>query len=455
MNNRTKLQLRDREACYRDYEKLVQKQSYVDFQNALLAPTADVYVSELLRTSSGVEDVVRGKLALVTGVSLDSVGFYVAQELALQCGMHVVLLGKSAASLERCVTAMQEEAHRRQPTDPKPVLYTSKFKLSSLDSVHKAANACHAIASKAQYDHQISILVNAAVVGTDQARLTEDEIEYNTGCNFVATHFLTRLLLQLLLRAATDHYKPRVVLTSSIGHVLGRKFNPSRLVKCPQEGGAPEGYIVWNEEKGILEDCESQSAAEKPTESLWRILTTRSLDPPSPLEPDWQRVGTQVGRSKLAVLADAVHMARLYPQFCITSHHPGCITTSTSNNTTNSNSINESNNNNNNNNRLLSESDDGMHHRFSPSQAACAALRAALDPVFNGNDSSSSGLYLHCDGTPWHPFLPEAKNKITGESLDWETYCAACYQAAENVLHDLDLSLDDDVKEQNAENGRG
>ena len=78
-------------------------------------------------------------------------------------------------------------------------------------------------------------------------------------------------------------------------------------------------------------------------------------------------------------------------------------------------------------------------HRLTPSQAALAALRAALDPAFNHstNDDPAPGTYLHCDGQPWHPYYPTARNRTTGEAIDWQGYCAAVFQAAEIVLEDL------------------
>ena len=405
--------MRDKEACYRDYEQLVRTQSYVDFQNALLAPNADTYVRRLIQQSPQAREDIEGKLAVVTGVSCGSVGFHVAQELALQCDMHVILLGKSATNLERCVMDLEKEARQRKLPDPK--VYTHKYKLASLQSVKEAADSCKTIAAKCEYSNHIAVLVNAAAVGSNEARLTEEDIEYNTGCNFVATHCLTQMLVPLLLGTATETYKPRVVLTSSIGHVFGRKFNPSRLVKNPEEGGAPEGYIVWNERIGSIEEYQPP---EKPTERLWRMI--RNEPPP---DPDWQRVGTQVGRSKMAILANAVHMARIYPQLCITSHHPGSIKGGP-------NAIGDFSN-------LLENM-----HRYSPSQGARAALRAAIDPDFNAAPELNGGIYLHCDGNPWHPFQPEARNPTTGERIDWETYCAACFQAAENLLEDLGFLVD-------------
>ena len=465
------LTLRDRSDCNADYEQLVRTQSYVEFQNALLAPNADDYVRQLLQESSchdAPAALLQGQLAVVTGVSScgstaaaaaenGSVGFCIAQELALQCGMHVILLGKSATSLERCVTQLRAEAVRRKNTSLSsntaaaetttssssdvvlPKLYTCPYRPSSLQSVQDAADFCESVA-RTHHDQRLAILVNASTVGCDQARLTENDMEYNVGCNWIAAHYLTRRLLPLLLRQAdvaaavsgttssSIFYRPRVILTSSIGHVLGRKFNPSRFIQCPAEGGAPPGYLVWNPEAGTLTNTEAEQQASCQsmpwTGRLWRVISNGSISSSHSAtaglvqdEPDWQRVGTQVGRSKMAVLADAMHMAKLYPQLCITSHHPGLCTPPNNRNRNN-------------------DSESKRLHRLTPSQAARAALRAALDPEFN-TFNKGYGYYLHCDGQPWHPFYPTARNRTNGEPIDWEDYCAAVFQAAEVVLVDL------------------
>lgn len=59
-------------------------------------------------------------------------------------------------------------------------------------------------AAKDQFDGQLHIFVNHANVGSDVAKLTEDNIEYNTGCNFVANHYLIILMLPLLLKTASS-----------------------------------------------------------------------------------------------------------------------------------------------------------------------------------------------------------------------------------------------------------
>lgn len=240
---------RSAEDCDHDYHTLRRTGRYLHAQNAWLAPSAQTYVRGLLQQKPHVRDIVRGRLAVITGVTINGTGFYMAQELVLRAGMHVVLLGKSETNVRNCQSILEATL----PTDANaPRVFSHKHVLSSLQSSRESAEYIAQLANQ-NYGGKLYVLINNAGTGANRARLTDDAIEYNTGCNFIGTHYFTRLLLPLLHNAATPTYKPRVTNLTSMGHAMGWNFNPERLVEFPKEGDAPEGYITERRDGTIAE----------------------------------------------------------------------------------------------------------------------------------------------------------------------------------------------------------
>ena len=410
------VKVRDNAACHEDYNVLKQSGTYFSSQESTFrAPSAQTYVQQLFREAPEARLPIQGKLAVVTGVFNDGVSFHIAQELALRAKMHVILMGRSETNLARCVAAITAEASSRgERESPKPILYQQKFNLASLDSVKHAATYVSQVADKS-YQGELHVLVNFASVGTNDAKLTVDGLEYNTGCNFVATHYFTKLLLPVLQAAATSAYKPRVVQTSSLGHALGDRFDPNRLLEHPREGGAPAGYIVVTPQldEGVATIREFEPMPGDPAYGQPKIAAIA-------------KVGTHVGRSKMAVLADVIHMTKLFPEICFTSQYPGSIATKLSTKESSK----------------LGWWDKLRYHyslymfRLSSSQGARAALRAALDPNMNSAEDLQ-GAYLHADGNPWVPMHPSTLDPVTGQPYTMEMFAQACYEAAESLLTQL------------------
>lgn len=391
-------EVRHRDDCYSDYEKLKTSAFYGGAQNSLLATSAENYVHTLLREAPEAKEAVKGKLVVVTGVVYGQVGHHIALELAVQAEMHVLMMGKSEKGLRSVADAILEEASKRGTKRPK--LFIQRCYISSLESAQTAAHQCQRLAHS-KYDGKLHVCVHHASVGSAEAKLTADGFEYNTGCNFLTTHYMTKQWIPLLLHAATPTYKPRVVCMSSIGHCLGHNFVPQRLLRFPKEGGAPIGYIVTAVDDERISSSSSEAAGSN-------FTTSEKLAAAS-------TVGTQVGRSKMAVIADVMHWAKVYPQLNFISYHTGSIATRNG----------------------------GMPglgplyqikmfvSQFTPSQAARSALRAALDPDFN---NSMRGAYLHADGNPWTPMSPSTIDPKTKRPYTMESFAEACYNAAEEVL---------------------
>jgi NAD(P)-dependent dehydrogenase (short-subunit alcohol dehydrogenase family) len=140
-----------------------------------------------------------GRVAVVTG-SNTGIGYQTAAVLA-SCGAHVVLavrdLAKGNAALSRIVAAHPGADVTLQALD-----------LSSLDSVHSAADALRAAYPR------IDLLINNAGVMWTPKRVTADGFEMQFGTNHLGHFALTGLLLDHLLGVRNS----RVVTVSSLGH---------------------------------------------------------------------------------------------------------------------------------------------------------------------------------------------------------------------------------------------
>ena len=84
---------------------------------------------------------VEGKLAVVTGVTVGGLGYYIAEEIALTAGMDVILMGRSPQKLIAAEESIKKEASKRGIVDgSKLKLYhIGSFDLNDLESVKKAA----------------------------------------------------------------------------------------------------------------------------------------------------------------------------------------------------------------------------------------------------------------------------------------------------------------------------
>ncbi|KAJ7129874.1 hypothetical protein C8R43DRAFT_1074290 [Mycena crocata] len=148
---------------------------------------------------------IRGKNVLITGTSLNGIGFETARVIA----KHAKLVVITGYNLERL--KLSEEAIKQE--NPSANIRTLVLDLASLASVRKAAAEVNA------YAEPLHVLINNAAAGAGPYRLTEDKFELQMGAGHIGPFLLTNLLVPKLLASATTTYTPRVVFVSSQGHM--------------------------------------------------------------------------------------------------------------------------------------------------------------------------------------------------------------------------------------------
>ncbi|KAJ7675913.1 hypothetical protein DFH06DRAFT_977555 [Mycena polygramma] len=152
-------------------------------------------------------DEARGKNVLVTGTSLDGIGFETARVLAKHANL-VIITGHNPSRLKLAEKAIKKDV----PTaNIRPLI----LDLSSLTTVRKAA------AEVNTYTEPVHILIHNAAAPIAPFKLTVDNLENQMATDHIGPFLLTKLLAPKLIATRTVHFTPRVVFVSSIGHGLG------------------------------------------------------------------------------------------------------------------------------------------------------------------------------------------------------------------------------------------
>lgn len=144
-----------------------------------------------------------GRTAVVTGPTIDGLGYFTALEL-LRRGARVVIAGRSTTRLDQSRAGLLREV-------PDGEVEVLELDLSSLDAVRTAADAAGGLGA-------IDLLVNnAGVMATPYAR-TVDGLEIQLATNHFGPFLLAGLLLPQLVKSGDA----RVVTVSSTAHRIAR-----------------------------------------------------------------------------------------------------------------------------------------------------------------------------------------------------------------------------------------
>ncbi|KAJ7063883.1 NAD-P-binding protein [Mycena amicta] len=157
--------------------------------------------------ASALSSEIAGKNVLVTGTSLNGIGFETARAIAKYANL-VIITGYNAERLKLAEDALRAEGGS---ATIRPLL----MDLSSLADVRRAASEVLG------YPEPLHALIhNAAAVGGIY-RLTPDGLEDQIATAQIGPFLLTKLLYPKLLESSSATWLPRVVYVSSNAHVHG------------------------------------------------------------------------------------------------------------------------------------------------------------------------------------------------------------------------------------------
>ncbi|KAJ7146647.1 hypothetical protein C8R44DRAFT_724394 [Mycena epipterygia] len=163
------------------------------------------------KVATALSEEIKGKNVLITGTSLNGIGFEAARVIAKHANL-VIITGYNAERLK-----LSEEAIKKEIPQANIRLLT--LDLGSLAGVRKAA------AEVNTYSEPLHVLIHNAAAAVGPFKLTVDNLESQMGTDHVGSFLLTKLLTPKLLAGAMHSYTPRVVFVSSIAHAFGSGVN--------------------------------------------------------------------------------------------------------------------------------------------------------------------------------------------------------------------------------------
>ncbi|KAJ7184871.1 hypothetical protein C8R46DRAFT_1343859 [Mycena filopes] len=147
---------------------------------------------------------IKGKNVLITGTSLNGIGFETARVIAKHAKL-VIITGYNFERLQ-----LSEEALKREV--PSGNIRPLVLDLSSLAAVRKAA------AEVNSWSEPLHVLIHNAAATIGPFKLTADNLESQVATDHIGPFLLTKLLAPKLLAAGTSTYVPRVIFLSSSAH---------------------------------------------------------------------------------------------------------------------------------------------------------------------------------------------------------------------------------------------
>lgn len=158
---------------------------------------------------------IKGRVFIITGVSLGGIGGATAKALASQSPRLLILTGRTKEKVDAVISEIQSSS-------PEVECRFLQLELSSQSSVRKAASEVLA------YEQVIHVLINNAGVATVAERtLSEDGIEVQFATNHVGHFLFTNLVMPKLINAATSSSpgSVRIINLASNGH----RYSPLRF----------------------------------------------------------------------------------------------------------------------------------------------------------------------------------------------------------------------------------
>ncbi|KAJ7892518.1 hypothetical protein B0H14DRAFT_2496613 [Mycena olivaceomarginata] len=173
---------------------------------------------------------IRGNNVLITGTSLNGIGFETALAIARHANL-VTITGYNADRLKLSEDAIKKEV-------PTANIRRVILNLSSLTAVRKAAEVVNAD------PEPLHVLIHNAAAVLGPFKLSVDGLESQFATDHVGPFLLTKLLAPKLLAAGTPNYTPRVVFVSSVAHAFGAGVDFATLEHPdPEKYGASLAYF--------------------------------------------------------------------------------------------------------------------------------------------------------------------------------------------------------------------
>lgn len=177
-----------------------------------------------IRNPSAERSNLHGRTYLVTGASVNSLG-YATAKILLQWGAEVTVTSRSNSA--RIVDALKAEL----PTNCHSHLYAYDLDISSAESTK--AFARRYVSERKNLD----VLINNAGIHLDlltqwtEPKMSNDQYEIQWRTNYLGSLHLTHLLLPLLRQSAAETNDARIVNVVSMLHTKGSNsefFNPTK-----------------------------------------------------------------------------------------------------------------------------------------------------------------------------------------------------------------------------------
>ncbi|KAF7357231.1 Short-chain dehydrogenase/reductase family protein [Mycena sanguinolenta] len=178
-------------------------------------------------------DEIRGKNVLVTGTSLNGLGYETARAIARYANL-VIITGYNAERLRLSEAAIKREF-------PSTNIRSLNLDLSSLAAVRRAAAEVNA------YPEPIHVLIHNAAATVGPFKLTPDALESQIATDFIGPFLFTKLIAPKIQATHTATYTPRVVALTSIFHEYAQGIDLADMEH--PDAAKYEPFKAYNEAK--------------------------------------------------------------------------------------------------------------------------------------------------------------------------------------------------------------
>nr|GAT61180.1 predicted protein [Mycena chlorophos] len=188
--------------------------------------------------SDALASEIAGKNVLVTGTSIDGLGFETARAIAKHARL-VVITGYNAERLRLSVEAIRKDV-------PQANVQSRVLDLSSMASVRQVAEEINT------HTTPLHVIIHNAADTSGVYAVTADGFERQMAVDHFGPFLLTKLIFQKLLASASGSWLPRVVFVSSAAIAMGPGIDlslPNLRDPGPDSPQAQSTFLRYHETK--------------------------------------------------------------------------------------------------------------------------------------------------------------------------------------------------------------